>query len=263
MKNAEVRKESAEREPPLVSVVMPAYNSQRFIGAALESVLAQTLEDWELIAVEDCSTDRTWRILKKYAAGDDRIRIVRNDRNRGAAWSRNRAFGMCQGRYIALLDSDDLWQPEKLEKQVRLAERTGADIIYCSYSMIDEEGKKRWKDFIVPKRISFEQALSKSVMSCSTTLLTRQTAEEFPFPENLYHEDLFYWLTLLQAGKKAAGIRQVLAAYRVRTDSRASNKARAALNRWRVYRYLGLSPGRSVRAFIRYARLGISKYRAV
>ena len=160
-----------------------------------------------------------------------------------------------------MLDSDDVWMPEKLERQVRAAESTGAEIVYCSYAMIDEDGEPLWQDYLVPEEITFEEALSRSVMSCSTTFLSRGITDNYRFSEELYHEDLIYWLVLLRDGKKAAGIPDVLASYRIRQDSRTSNKVKSALNRWRVYRHLGVPFGQSARAFIRYALLGARKYK--
>ena len=126
-----------DQTAPLVSVVMPAYNADKFIEAAVRSVQTQTFPDWELILVDDCSTDGTADRIRALAAEDGRLRPVFSAENHGTAESRNLAFSYCRGDYVALLDADDLWRPEKLARQLLLAKETGADILYCSYGMID------------------------------------------------------------------------------------------------------------------------------
>lgn len=249
---------------PLVSIVMPAYNAEKYIENAVQSVLSQTVDSWELIIVDDCSTDSTAAIASKLASGDERIHLHRNFSNKGAAESRNAGLKLCTGKYVALLDSDDLWLPDKLERQIDRLEKSEADIVYCSYAIIDQSGKPEYKDFIVPEDVDFQSALIKSVMSCSTTVFTREIAQNYSFPLKYYHEDLAMWLKLLKDGKKAVGISDVLASYRVRDDSRASNKIRSAYNRWEVYRkYLGIPFWTSISLIARYALLGFEKYKKV
>lgn len=176
--------------------------------------------------------------------------------------SRNIAFSQCSGKYVALLDSDDLWEPEKLEKQVICAEKTGADIIYCSYSIIDECGRKKSPDFIVPEHTDFNSMLKKSTISCSTALLKSKLVAQFQFPTHMYHEDLAYWLELLKNGANAAGVIEVLASYRITPGSRAFNKVQSAVNRWKIYtEYLGLPAVRSTCLLTQYIFLGLIKYR--
>lgn len=249
---------------PLVSIVMPAYNSEKHITDAVQSVQSQTVDLWELIIVDDCSTDSTAAIVSSLAAEDERIHLHRNSFNKGAAESRNTGLKLCTGKYVALLDSDDLWLPYKLERQIDRLEKTEADIVYCSYSIIDQFGNSKCNDFIVPESLDFQLALIKSVMSCSTTMFTREIAENYSFPSKYYHEDLALWLTLLKDGKKAVGISDVLASYRVQDGSRASNKVRSAYNRWIVYRkHLGIPFWPSISLIIRYALLGFEKYKKV
>ena len=247
---------------PLVSVVMPAYNAERFIAKAIESVLNQSIQDLELIVVDDCSGDHTCDVVEKVAKVDGRVRLIRNEKNIGAAGSRNRAFEVCTGRYVALLDSDDVWYPEKLERQLRLAERERADIVYCSYAIVNEADEKICADFIVPEMTDLERMLGKSVLSCSTVVLTGETVKQTGFPVNYYHEDYAYWLQLLQSGKKAVGDPEVLAAYRVYANTKASNKVRSAKFRWQIYRdFMKFSRWKSACYFMKYAWAGAAKYR--
>lgn len=249
-------------ETPLITVVMPAYNAERYIEEAIRSVMGQTFRDWELLVVDDCSADSTCRIVEEMAREDDRVRLYRMDKNSGAAATRNHGFSLARGQYIALLDSDDLWAPEKLEKQLRLAEETGAEVIYCSYGIIDDHGKKICDDFIVPEWTDLNSALARMVISCSTALLSARICREYRFDPSYYHEDLAFWFQLLKDGCRAAGATEVLADYRVMEGTRASNKLRNAIFRWQVYReFLGLSFVRSLGLLTEYAFYGLKKYR--
>lgn len=134
----EIRSEIA----PLVSVIMPAYNSERFIEQAVRSVRMQTMQRWEMIIVDDCSTDKTAEQIKRLAAEDPRIIPVYSESNHGAAESRNIALRQCRGEFVALLDADDVWHPQKLERELERARETDADLVYSSYAMIDEQGTR-------------------------------------------------------------------------------------------------------------------------
>jgi glycosyltransferase involved in cell wall biosynthesis len=247
---------------PRVSVIMPAYNSQAYIADAIRSVQAQTLGDWELLVIDDGSRDDTCSIVTEMALEDPRIRLYRNEENMGAARSRNRGIAMSRGAYVALLDSDDLWRENKLQVQLDLAQEKQADIVYCSYAMMDERGCKRCDDFLVPRKTDLKSMLVRSVISCSTVLLSRQVALDHPFPTGYYHEDYALWLQLLQQGHQAFGTDQVLADYRVLAHSRASNKLHSACHRWTIYRsLLHLSRIQSIRYLGLYAFAGFRKYR--
>lgn len=247
---------------PAVSVIMPAYNAQRFLEQAVRSVMAQTYPDWELIIIDDCSTDATAAIAGELAREDSRIHVLRNPENLGVALTRNRGLDLCRGSYAALLDSDDVWHPEKLEKQMALARETGADVIYCSYAIVDENGGKKCDDFIVPEATDLEASLTKGVISCSTALLSRNILSKYRFGTEFYHEDLALWLRILRDGHTARGVPEVLADYRVMDGTRASNKLNSAIHRWQIYRkLLGFSVIRSAGLLARYAFLGLKKYK--
>lgn len=246
---------------PLISVIMPAYNAGRFIEEAIRSVMEQTYTNWELLVLDDGSRDDTLAIAQRLAAEDNRIRVLPNEQNMGVAKTRNRGFDLCRGDYAALLDSDDRWYPQKLEKQLALARQTDADVIYCSYGIVDELGQKKCDDFIVPQTTDFDTFLASSVISCSTALLSRKVIDRYRFAADFYHEDLALWLRLLQDGYTARGAVEVLADYRVMSGTRASNKLKSALNRWRIFRrQLHLPLGKSMAAIARYSLLGLKKY---
>lgn len=246
---------------PFVSVIMPAYNAERFLEEAVRSVMNQTFQDWELLILDDCATDGTYALAERLAAEDDRITLYKNEQNMGVARTRNRGFDLCRGQYVALLDSDDVWHPQKLEKQVLLAKQTSADVIYCSYGMIDEQGKKKCEDFIVPEQTDLENSLVRSVISCSTALLSREIVQKYRFRSEYYHEDLVLWLEILRDGYRARGVTQVMAQYRILNAARSSDKLRCAVERWPVYRrFMGYSVLNSVALIARYGIFALWKY---
>ena len=253
-----------EERRPLVSVVMPACNAERFVEEAIESVLAQTVADLELIVVDDGSEDRTRQIAARIAARDSRVRLVVNEENIGVAKSRNRGLDLSRGSYTALLDSDDYWHSDMLEKMIARAETTGADVIYCSYAMVDENGKKICNDFIVPEEADYDYSLVRSVITCSTVLMTRKIVEAYRFPTNVYHEDIAMWFTILKEGGTACGVTEILAAYRQRSGSRSSEKLKSAWRRWEIYhKHLGIGTVQSAILMIKYGVYGLVKYKRI
>lgn len=249
---------------PLISVIMPAYNAEEFIVEAIASVQAQSVADWELLVIDDCSTDHTCQIVRGIAANDSRVKLLVNEKNLGAAGSRNRGLDIFRGQYVALLDSDDYWYPHMLEKLLARAEETKADIIYCSYELVDEQGVKVCNDFLVPETTRFRDSIVRNVISCSTSLLTRELAEKYRFPTNMYHEDIALWFQILRDGGTACGVTEVLAAYRQRTSSKSSNKLTSAARRWVIYRkYLKLPFFKSVWVMAQYAYYGLVKFKRI
>lgn len=249
---------------PLVSVIVPAYNAEKHIAGVIRSVQAQTMADWELIVVDDCSTDGTAAAVEAISGQDSRIRLLCNEKNSGVAKSRNRGLRECRGEYAAFLDSDDTWRPDKLQLQLECAKATGADIVYTSYAIVDEDGGRQCRDFLVPAATTFEELLKENVIGCSTVLLSARAAQKAHFEEEFFHEDYILWLTLLQQGFRAAGVAQVLVDYFFHTDSKAGNKWKAAQKRWRIYRrYLKFPLFKSARYFLCYMTAGLKKYRRI
>ena len=246
---------------PVVSVIMPAYNVEQYVEEAIRSVMGQTFRNWELFVIDDCSADATASVAERVAREDSRVTVVRNEQNMGVAKSRNRGLDLCRGSYIALLDSDDAWMPEKLEKQLARITGTGADLVYTSYAIVDADGDRVTADYIVPEATTFESLLRENTIGCSTVLLTRETAEKFRFGSDFYHEDYVLWASILKSGGKAAGCREPLVRWRYIENSRSFNKRHAAMNRWRIYRkYLKLPLGKCISSFLGYAVAGVRKY---
>lgn len=247
---------------PLVSVVIPAYNCERFIRQAVQSCQAQTVQELEIIIIDDASTDGTGAVLADLAGQDERIRLLRNDTNMGVAQTRNRGFTEARGTFTAFLDGDDLWLPEKLEKQLLLMRETGCALCYTGYTLIGADGRAVGRPYQVPASVTLPKLVSENVIGCSSVLCRTELLKQHPMRPEYAHEDYVLWLELLRAGQTARGVQQPLMQYRVLSGSRSVNKVRAAQNRWRIYRqFLGLPLPKAAAAFGRYAVRGFHKHR--
>ena len=248
-------------ETPLISVIMPNYNGHRFVEQAIDSVLSQTYQNFELIVVDDCSTDDSLQRIKIKENTDNRIHVIALEKNSGVANARNVGILEAKGEYIALIDNDDLWTADKLEWQIALAVEKNADIVYCSYNFIDEQAKPIKKPFLVPQQTNFSKMLASSVISCSTCFVRTQLMQAHPFKPEYYHEDYVLWMELLRICPVAYGDTKILMHYRQVSGSRSNKKGNAAKERWNTYRKaLGLDFFTSTLAFIRYAFNGVLKY---
>ena len=244
-----------------VSVIMPVYNCATYAEEAIRSVLAQTLGDFELLVIDDGSTDDTFAVAERIAAEDARVIALQNPENMGVSRTRNRGLDMARGEYIAFLDGDDRWHPEKLRVQVARMQAENAALSYTSYAIVDANGDPSKAAYIVPERVTFNSLLSENVIGCSTVMLTRAVASEHRFVTDFYHEDYCLWLDILREGHTAVGCTAPLTDWRLIQNSRSFNKKKSARNRWRIYRgYLKLSLFRSAWAFACYAVNGVKKY---
>lgn len=241
----------------LVSVIMPSHNSAAFIAETIDSVLDQTYREWELIIVDDRSSDRTLEIVRDYAARDDRVRSIVLEKNGGAAVARNTAIEAAQGRWIAFLDSDDIWTPDKLEKQIGMMEATGCPFSYASYDRISEAG-----EFLstvhVPPRVRYNQLLKNNVIACLTAVYDSRQLGKVMMPLIRKGQDYGLWLILLKRIEHANGINEVLGRYRIRQNSISSNKLESSVWVWRIYRQvMRLSLPRTLYYFGFYAVTGL------
>lgn len=245
----------------LVTIVTANYNAEKFIEDTINSVLAQTYPNWEMIIVDDCSTDSSIKIIEQYTKTDNRIRLIRLDKNSGPAVARNRAIEEANGRYIAFLDSDDLWLPKKLEKQLAFMESNNIAFSYSAYDLIDEEGSDLGH-FSVPEKQSYKDLLKTCPIGCLTAIYDTKILGKVTMPLILKRQDYGLWLKLLKQIEYAYGLNETLAVYRIRKNSISSNKFKAAQYQWKIYRdveKLGLF--KSVYYFLHYAVNGILKYR--
>lgn len=250
-----------DEKRPLVSVVMPSYNAEAFLEAAIRSVVGQTMADLELIVIDDCSKDRSYEIALEQARKDPRICVLRNEVNSGVAKTRNRGIELARGSYIAFLDSDDIWHREKLQRQLQKMQETGAGICYCSYAIIGASGSKVRGDYLVPEQVTFGDILKENCIQCSAMLIRAEIVKAIGFNTEFFHEDYVLGLDILKAGHRAAGCTEVLLDWRYLENSRSFDKKKSAGNRWKIYRqYLGLSPVRAGYLFACYTAAGLRKY---
>lgn len=251
--------------PPRVSVVMPAYNSAQYVSDAIDSVLAQTVSDWELLLVDDASTDGTGAILARYARMDSRIRCFTVPENRGAGYCR--AFGAARASagWVAFLDSDDLWLPDKLEKQLALARRDlTAKLIFTGMAFLPDGAPapgRYWQR--VPEQVDVRALLRQNIIPCSSVLVRRSCLRDVTVQRTDLHEDFAAWLQILRREPYASGVNEPLVVYRVSRASRSGDKRAAAAMTFRTYRAAGLSRRRAAFYFCIYACRSLRKYAAI
>jgi teichuronic acid biosynthesis glycosyltransferase TuaG len=225
----------------LVSVIMPAYNCAGVIRESIRSVISQSYESWELIIVNDSSNDDTARISRQFAETDPRIRVIDLERNGGPANARNTGMQYAVGAYLAFLDSDDLWLPCKLEKQLEFMSLYRAAVsftAYRSFTSVDNPGPL----ISAPARLDYCDLLKGNAIGCLTVMIDRSMVGTFSMP-NVGHEDFATWLQLLRRGHTARGLQEDLARYRVSSNSLSSKKRGTIAWTWNIYRELeGLSP---------------------
>jgi teichuronic acid biosynthesis glycosyltransferase TuaG len=247
---------------PLVSVITPAYNVARFVPETIRSVQAQTFQDWEMVVADDASTDGTSDLVREAAAHDPRIVHLKLAGRSGAAGARNAAMDAARGRYIAFLDSDDLWLPEKLAIQLAYARETGAAFVFAEYRFIDEEGEEIGTPVRVPERVTYAHLLRNTIIGCLTVVLDRERTGELRMRALRQHEDLALWYSILRSGIVAHGLRQELAAYRIVRGSASRDKLRSAAHMWKVYREVERLPlPTAAMSFACYAWNALYKYR--
>lgn len=232
-------------EDKLVSIIMPTYNCAKFIGKTIESVIAQTYENWELIIVDDCSKDNTEEVVSKYK--DNRIKYHRLENNSGAAVARTEAMKKARGSYMSFLDSDDLWKKDKLEKQLEFMNKNNYNFTCTEYEQIDEEGNKLNKVIKVKKRADYNRILLDCPVGNSTVMYNVEKLGKFEVPNIRKRNDDALWLQILKKEKYIYGMPDILMEYRIRSNSISSNKLSLVKYHWQLYREIEhLSVFRSV-----------------
>lgn len=245
----------------LISIIMPAYNAAKTIDEAIGSVLEQTYPHWELVVVDDGSGDGTLKKLSAYARADQRIRVLANEQNIGASQTRHKAVEAARGRWLAFLDSDDLWNREKLEKQVALQTEKNANLVFTGSAFITDEGEPIDWYLPAPRQVSYRQLLKQNVVSNSSVLVRKELFLKNEVLGGNMHEDFACWLRLLQSGEIAYGIDEPLLIYRLSATSKSGNKVKAAVMNWNAYRAAGLSVPEAVYYMCWYTVKGLLKYR--
>lgn len=246
-----------------VSIITPLYNGERFIGRTIDSVLAQTYNDWEMIIVNDGSKDRGPDICREYAAKDGRIKVY-DQPNGGSAAARNNGIRRAEGRYIALLDADDTWMPYFLESQLELMREKDAVLVFGSHLRIDENDKECLQPFRVPEKVTYRDMLKTCYISCLTGLYDTSRFGKIYLHEEFrsLRDDYVYWLEIMKQCKVAYGNQRIVGSYRILGSSISRNKKKVIKPQYLVYRKVeGLSVIASLYYLACWAIAGYRKYR--
>lgn len=252
------KKEGAGIMQPMISVVIPVHNGAATLPQALDSALAQNV-NLEIVVIDDGSTDEIDRVIRRYAE-DPRVRFLKNEKNIGAAASRNRGVKEARGNYVAFLDSDDYWADGKLKKQMKVMEET--DCVLCSTGreLMTPNGRLTGRVIGVKEVLTYRDLLRHNSINCSSVLMKREIALEFPMEYEDSHEDYITWLKILKKYEQAVGINEPLLKYRLSSSGKSGSKWKSAKMTFRVYRYMGFNWFVSVRYFVSYALNGAWKY---
>lgn len=267
-------------QTPLISIIMPAYNTAQTIGHSLRSVLAQSEPRWELLIVDDASTDNTAVCVRAFLeeeamALSGRARLLQLANNRGVAHARNKGIAEAMGDWIAFLDSDDVWEPDKLRAQLELTEKfPQGKLFYTGSGFMNAEGEHIGGYLSAKRRLSYRQLLRQNIISCSSVLVRHsvlvraawQPGEYFPDTRRLgicMHEDYPLWLAILRDGGVAYGVDKPLLIYRLSENSQSSNKKKAAAMTYAVYAFIGIPLVARVYYFAHYVLRSLWKYAGI
>lgn len=239
----------------MITIITPAYNAENYLCETIESVLKQSYEDWELIIVDDCSTDYTNVIAKGYADKDPRIRVIKAPKNGGVAAARNIGLENATGEYIAFVDSDDLWKPDKLEKQLTFMKEKGCVLSYTDFQKFNTEDGSLGKVMRCPKKMRPKDILKNTAIGCLTVMVDKKQAGEFRMPPLNHTEDNCTWYHILKnTNQTAYNLGEVLSLYRDGNASMTKNKGKSAKQQWDTYRcYFKFSRIKSAYYFTWYA----------
>lgn len=240
----------------LVSIIVPVYNSEKFIADTIESVRNQTYINWEMILVDDCSSDKSAEIIKKYGDIDERIKYIKLQDNSGAAIARNVGLENSKGCYIAYLDADDIWLPQKLKSQIDFMKSNNIFFTCCDYEKIEEDGRKLNKVVHMPTTITYEKLLSNTIIQTVGVVVDLRGVDRelLQMPNVRRGQDSATWLQILKAGVEFHGQNEVLAQYRRVSQSLSANKLNAMKRTWYLYRNVEhLSFLKSVKCLVGWA----------
>lgn len=242
----------------LVSVIIPAYNCAESISKAIDSALLQKVA-LEVIVLNDCSKDQLDDVMQKYQEYDN-VKYIKNEKNLGAAKTRNKGVALAKGEYVAFLDGDDYWAESKLEKQLKLMKET--EVVLCSTAreLLTPNGECTGRVIPVKQVIAYKELLKHNSINCSSVLIKTEVAKEFPMHHEDSHEDYIMWLEILKKYGKACAVNEPLLKYRLSNHGKSGSKLNSAKMTFKVYRYMGFGMIKSVLCFNSYVFHGMKKY---
>lgn len=245
----------------LVSIITPVYNAENFLEETILSVINQTYKNWELLMIDDCSSDQSYEVIKKYLKKDKRIKYFKNKKNSGPAVTRNNGISFSLGKYLAFLDSDDCWYEDKLKHQIDFMDKNDVLMSHGDYEMMDEKGKEI-KKIITKESLNYSTLLKENQIKTSFLVLNKERIKDIFFP-NIRHEDFACFLDILKKYKiSSVKINEILGKYRVLNISLSGNKVKSAHWTWKIYReHEKFGIFKSCYYFINYALKGIKKYK--
>jgi glycosyltransferase involved in cell wall biosynthesis len=245
----------------LISIITPCCNSAKYISQTIESVLVQTYQNWEMLIVDDCSTDGSDKIVKQYCNSDTRIKYYGIESPSGSPTKpRNIGIENAQGRYIAFLDSDDIWLPSKLENQMKYFDYEKVAIVFSYYEKMSENGIRKGRIIISPNLVTYKELLHGDCIGFSTAIYDTVKVGKFYF-QFIGAEDYAYWLSILRSGYIARNTNTVEVLYRVRDNSISTNKLKASKWTWSIYRkFLHFNFLKSIYYFCFYLIRALRKY---
>ena len=243
------------KDKDLVSIIIPVYNAEIFLKDTIKTIKNQTYNNWEAIFVNDCSNDSSFKLLKEESKKDDRIKIVENKVNSGAAITRNNGLKNANGRFICFLDADDLWDKNKLKKQIKFMKEKKCEFSFLGYEFANEKGQPNGKKVYIPDKLNYEQALKNTTIFTSTVMfdMNKLNKEDIEMV-NVLSEDTATWWKILKKVKYAYGLNEILVIYRRSKNSLSSDKFKAIKRIWNLYRNVEkLSLLKSCSCFITYS----------
>ena len=240
---------------------MAAYNAEKTIKYAVDSVLSQSFQNWELLIIDDASSDHTRDILNCYK--DSRIKIIENNENLGVSRTRKVGADIAQGEWIAVLDSDDMWRSDKLEKQIELAKKTKGKLFFTASTFMDDSGNQINYILHVPAVLTYRQLLKQNLISNSSVMVNKELYRKYYAIGDKMHEDYAIWLKITKEGIHAFGIDEPLLIYRLTESSKSSNKVKAAKMNWNTLKYCGVSKKQELYYMGWYCINGLRKYIAL
>lgn len=253
-------KYSLETNNNLVSVIMPVHNAQDYLSETVNSVLCQTYKNLEIILVDDASSDSSRKLIQEYERLDERVKSVLLDENCGVANARNEGIKKAKGRFIAFLDSDDLWKERKLEKQIKFMLDNNYAFTFTGYELMDENSKMLGKVVHAKEKVSYNDLLKHNVIGCLTVVIDREKIKNIEM-KKIRHEDYSTWLKILKKGHHAYGLDENLASYRTRLNSLSGNKIKSAMWTWNIIRNEEKTPLiKSMFCFTNYAVVNLKKH---